>query len=514
MLIDIRGNLCFNTWMRQPAAFLRYVRRRRRSSVLEALALAALLVNLPLTAQDDSTTRNGGSGYAGAFITGPASNPLSFVNGLAYRTFGKNTPYDLPDFDPATQLNQQLPQWISFGWEERLRYEGYHNNGFKLNNNDSYLLLRSRLLLTLAPASWVRVVAQVQDARPFMQKPPWGPPNLNAWDLKLAYIELGDPEKQWISVRVGRQLINYNNTIIANSEWRNQARSYDAVVANLHYDRYRVGLFAASAVVPLADGISHHQEGNNVYGAYGQIDKLIPNSVLEPFVLWRVQPSVAIETTAKITTGKQDEWAYGARFKGVALWNFDYSAEWIGERGSDGPNEINAWATTIGAAYRIDPLWSKPRAFWQYDYASGDRNSTNGQHGTFDTMYPTAHDRFGITDQFGWQNIVSERVGVTIEPRHRWTVTGQFLDLWLASASDWLYNTSGGTIVRDARGRSGTHIGKEYDVYSWYELNAHLNLGVGIGHLQGGEFLQSTSKGPNYNYPYFALNFKDNPVRR
>jgi hypothetical protein len=97
-------------------------------------------------------------------------------------------------------------------------------------------------------------VTQVQDARPFMQKPPWGPPNLNAWDLKLAYAEFGDPEKHWISVRVGRQLINYNNTIIANSEWRNQGRSYDAVVANLHYNRYSLGLFAASVVVPLAEG--------------------------------------------------------------------------------------------------------------------------------------------------------------------------------------------------------------------------------------------------------------------
>jgi hypothetical protein len=57
---------------------------------------------------------------------------------------------------------------------------------------------------------------------------------------------------------------------------------------------------------------------------------------------------VAIETTAKIKTGKQDEWAYGLRFKG-RLKNLDYSAEWIGERGTDGPNGINAWATTEGA---------------------------------------------------------------------------------------------------------------------------------------------------------------------
>jgi hypothetical protein len=469
---------------------------------------------LPLMAQDDVTTQNAASAYGGGYITGPASNPLSFLNGPAYRTFGQTTPYDLPDFRPATLLDQQLPSWISFNWEERFRYEGYHDSGFKAKNNDSYILLRSRLQMTIQPVAWFKLVSQVQDARPFMQKPPWGPPNLNAWDLKLAYAEFGDPEKNWYDVRVGRQLINYNNTIIANSEWRDQGRSYDAAVTNLHYDRYRLGLFAASVVVPLAEGISHHQEGNNIYGAYGGIDHIIPNSVLEPFVLWRVQPSVAIETTAKVKTGKQDEQAYGFRFKGTTLKSLDYSFEYIAERGNDGPNGIDAWGTTFGAGYRIDPVWSKPRFFWQYDYASGDKNPTDGTHGTFDTMYPTAHDRFGITDQFGWQNIVAERVGLTIEPRHRWSVTAQYLDFWLASATDALYNTSGGIIVRDTTGNSGTHIGQEFDAYTWYELNRHVNVGVGLGRLMGGEFLEKTTKGPNYTYPYFAINFKDDGKAR
>jgi hypothetical protein len=368
--------------------------------------------------------------------------------------------------------------------------------------------------MTIKPTPWLRFVTQLQDARPFMQKPPYGPPNENTWDLKLAYAEFGDPEKQWISLRVGRQLINYNNSIIANSEWRNQGRSYDAVVANLHYDRYRLGLFAASAVVPLQYGISHHQEGNNIYGAYGGIDRLIPNSVLEPFALWRVQPSVAVEAEGKVKTGRQDEWAFGARFKGVAIRNLDYSGEWISEVGHDGNNNIKAWATSLGVAYRFDKVWAKPRVFWQYDYASGDSNPTDGQHGTFDTMYPTAHDRFGITDQFGWQNIVAERAGITIEPRHRWTVTAQYLDFWLASATDGIYNTSGGLIVRDTTGQSGTHIGQEYDAYTWYELNRHVNFGFGVGHIQGGEFLERTTKGPNYNYPYFAINFKDDGKTR
>ena len=474
------------------------------------LLLVSLIVTAPLAAQDDVTTHNAASAYGGGYITGPASNPLSFLNGPAYRTFTSTAPYDLPDFRPASDLDEHLPAWISFGVEERLRYEGYHDSGFKKNNNDSYLLLRSRYQLNIQPSSWFKLVAQTQDARPFLQKPPYGPPNENRWDLKLAYAEVGDPEKQWYNIRVGRQLISYNNTIIADSQWRNQGRSYDAVVTNLHFlDRFRLGIFAASVVNPLASGISHHQEGNNIYGMYGAIEKLVPDSSIEPFVLWRVQPSVAIETTAKVKTGKQDEKAFGFRWKGRAIKNLDYSYELIAERGSDGPNNINAYGTTFGAGYRIDRVYWHPRLFAQYDYASGDKNPNDGRHGTFDTMYPTAHDRFGITDQFGWQNIVATRAGFTIEPRRRWTFTAQYLDFWLASATDSLYNTSGGSIVRDSTGKSGTHIGEEVDAYTWYELNRHLNVGVGVGHIFPGEFLAKTAKGPNYNYPYFAINFKD-----
>jgi Alginate export len=477
--------------------------------------MASLLVLgafcMPAAAQDDVTTQNGSSGYGGAWITGPASNPLSFLNGPAFRTTGQNTPYDFPDFAPMTALDHKLPSWIGFGLEERLRWEDTFNASFKPNNDDGYALNRLRFLMQIKPTNWLRIVGQVQDARAWWQNPPLQPPNTNRLDLKLAYAEVGDPEHHWISVRVGRQLINYNNTIIANSEWRDQGRSYDAAVANLHVDRFHLGIFAASAVVPLDEGISHHQEGNNIYGMYGGIDNLVPSSSLEPFVLWRVAPSVSVEPTAdyKAKTGHESEQAYGIRWKGLAFNNFDYSIEGIREAGTDGPNNISAWGTTDGLAYRFSSMYWKPRVFSQYDYASGDKNPKDGTHGAFDTMYPTAHDRFGISDQFGWQNIKAVRAGVTIEPHNRWTVTGQWLDFWLASATDSLYNTSGGSIVRNTAGTAGNHVGQEADVYTWYELNRHVNVGVGYAHIFPGQYLTLMEKGPNYSYPYFALNFKD-----
>ena len=480
-------------------------------SITAVIFLFAIAAGLPLAAQDDITTQNATSGFNGAFITGPASNPLSFLNGAAFRTTGNPARYDFHDFAPASYLDAKLPKWVDVQAEERFRYEAYDNNNFKAKVDDSYILNRFRFQVDLHTPSWFRVTAQVQDARAGFQNPPIGPPNTVRWDLKLAYVEVGAPEKHWVSLRVGRQLINYNNTIIANSEWRNQGRSYDAAVLNLNTKREHLGIFAASAVVPQAYGVSPHQEGNNIYGAYGRIDDfLVPHSNLEPFFLWRVQPKEVVEPAVAKTTGKENEKALGVRFKAQAQSALDYGGEVILETGKVGAQSIRAWAAQAGAAYQFFNVAAKPRVFTQYDYATGNSNPAhNATHTTFDTIEPTAHDRFGITDLFGWQNIEAVRAGTTIEPHRRLTLTAQGLDFWAADALDSIYNTSGSAIVTNKTDH-GRHLGAEIDGYSWYELNKHFNLGGGVGHFGGGQFLTNVSTSHSYTTYYFALNFKDN----
>jgi hypothetical protein len=411
---------------------------RARPIHLKVIGAITLLVTClavsPLSAQDDVTTQNGSSAVNGGWITGPASNPLSFLNGPASRTTGSKASYPFRDFHPMSNVDALLPRWMKFEAEERFRFEGYRNSGFKFGNDDSYFLNRFRIQMDLSPNSWTGLHVQAQDARPFLQKPPIGVPNENQWDLKLAYAEVGDPEKHWISVRVGRQLINYNNTLMANSEWRNQGRSYDAVVTNLNTGRYHLGILAGSMVKVLATGISHNQEGNNIYGLYGRVDSLISKSSLEPFVLWRIQPSAVVQAAVSSRTGKESLTAYGIRFKEKLQSPFDYSAEAVLERGSVGAEKIRAWAATAGVSYRVESLPGHPRVFAQYDFASGNSDPADGMHRTFDTIYPTTHDRFGILDLFGWQNIKSVRGGATMTLRSRWTVTGQYLNFWLSSS--------------------------------------------------------------------------------
>ena len=486
---------------------------RSTSIVRLYLVFTALLMLLAvpgaIRAQDDLTTQNASTALNGAWITGPASNPLSLLNGPAYRTFGKAVPYDFPDFHPMTTLDRGLPRWLAFQAEERFRFEGYRDGSFQPGNDDDYMLNRLRVQIDLRPKSWMRFSTQVQDSRPMFEKQPIGPPNENRWDLKLVYSEFGNPTRHWISFRAGRQIINYNNTIIASSEWRNQGRSYDAVLTNLQRGRFHLGIFAASAIVPLASGISHHQQGNNIYGVYGRLSSVIPRADLEPFVLWHVQPRVTLDPAASTAKGKQDLRAYGLRLKGQFKSGFDYSVEGVLENGRQGMEPIRAWAGTGGIAYQRAEWWAQPRFFTQLDYASGDNNPASGSHRTFDSIYPTTHDRFGITDMLGWQNIQAERGGGTINLRRRWTLTAQALDFWLAQGNDSLYNLSGTALGR-ANPAYGRHVGVEGDVYSWYEVNRHFNFGGGYGHLSAGNSLQHLTGTTGFSTFYIALNFKDN----
>lgn len=134
------------------------------SRVAAIVSLALVMACGPVFGQYDKVAALG-SDSALTPIGGPASSPPLSTD-----------PYGLPDLRPTGELNDQLPKWLQFGLDERLRAEGYSGNGFKPNNNAGYLLNRFRLGMIVQPVSWFKVVAQVQDARSFLQSPRSGRP--------------------------------------------------------------------------------------------------------------------------------------------------------------------------------------------------------------------------------------------------------------------------------------------------------------------------------------------------
>ncbi len=175
---------------------------------------------------------------------------------------------------------------------------------------------------------------ELQDATAFWKKPPAGPPYQSTWDLRRAYVDLGNVAKGRVALRVGRQDLNFGyGRLVGTSYWRNASRGYDAALATLNWDGIRVNAFAASQVVVLANGFSHHQEGNNLHGLYGSISKLVLDSTIEPYLFWRLSPGIKTEEGS---LAKLDEKTAGLRWAGNRS-PFDYDVEIAGQTGNIGP---------------------------------------------------------------------------------------------------------------------------------------------------------------------------------
>ena len=88
---------------------------------------------------------------------------------------------------------------------------------------------------------------------------------------------------------------------------------------------------------------------------------------------------------------------------------------WRCRRGSLGTDDVQRLGRPL-AAPRVAAGRTPPCVSGEYNYASGDADPTDGTRGTFDQLYPTPHDKYGLADQVGWRNIHHVRAGVELTP--------------------------------------------------------------------------------------------------
>ncbi len=405
----------------------------------------------------------------------------------------------------SEKLEESLPHWLRFTGELRDRVEGYENLSFKPNNGDLYDLYRLHVGMLIEPARWIRFFIMGSDERVF-DKVPAIPNYQNTWDIKQAYFELGETEGSGFGLRAGRQELYFGNgRFIGNSWWSNASRSFDAVRGSYEKNGYRADLFISSVVIERDGVVDHHNQGNNLSGFYGTIkNHFVKNSQIEPFTFWHVQNGAALKN-GKL--GHLDQWTGGVRMLGVLPGHFDYRTEMAVQRGELGPSAIQAWTGHWVFGNTI-PVWFAPRPFIEYDYASGDGTHNNqATYGTFDPIYPSVHDKLGLADQIGWRNVRDLRVGLDIRPAKKWAANVSGHDFWLANAHDALYPTRGSVYAKDYTGNDGTHIGEEVDGQVVYKPSLQTQIGAGIGHLMPGEFLNKTTKGLSYTFPYFLVDY-------
>jgi Alginate export len=406
----------------------------------------------------------------------------------------------------SDEFNRELPRWLRFGGEYRARVEGFTGGGFKPDTSDAYVLSRLRLNMIIQPGEWLKFAFQAQDAHVFgKNQNPAAPPFQDAMDLRLGYVEVGDAEKKSVSVRAGRQELAFGDErLIGNANWLNTARSFDGLRGTFRFSGLRVDLFGVRVVQPVDGEFDLNTPGNNFYGIYGSTAKLVPKAKFEPYFLCRRSSNVAMKSGGR---GILNFGTYGLRWTGSLPASFDYALEMDKQAGSVGTNSISAWAGhwVLGRTF---PQWKlTPRLSAEYNFASGDNPKNLTTLGTFDQLYATAHDKYGLADQVGWKNIQDLRASAEFKLAAKWAAASRYNAWWLANTHDALYNAANAVVARVPSGMAGRFVGQELDAVITYNLSSQLQLAGGYGHVFPGTFLRHATRGSSYNFPYPSTTF-------
>jgi hypothetical protein len=187
---------------------------------------------------------------------------------------------------------------------------------------------------------------------------------------------------------------------------------------------------------------------------------------------------------------------------GMRLWgqksSWDYNAEFVFQRGEFGHGNIRAWAVASDVGYTLRPFRLSPRLGLKADIASGDRDGSDHDLQTFNTLFPRGQ-YFGEMALIGLANLIDLRPSVELHLTKRVTVLGDWDIFWRESVKDGVYG-NGMNLLRSGRTNRASYIGSQPGLWMEWRLNPHITFTAKYGYFFAGPFLRQTGPGRNMNY--------------
>jgi hypothetical protein len=411
-----------------------------------------------------------------------------------------------PQATGLERLSDDWPKAVKVGVQYRGRSEEQRGSSITGGRDDGYYLNRLRLESTVTVKPWLKAFGQVQDSQTLGYNIAAQPTGLtDTLDLRQGFVEARLPTTSGLGVRVGRQEISLGEQrLVGASDWSNTARTFDAVRVFVTRPGVQVDAFVSSVVVITQNAFDQWKPNEKFSGTYVSLSRLVPKSVIEPYVFARVQNNVTSELG---TVGDGATYTFGARAAGLLPHRFDYGVEVAAERGHISTDEVDAWAGHYTLGWTIGKSAIKPRLVVEFNNASGDSNPKDGRRETFDQLYPTNHSKYGIADQMDWRNMRDAMVGVEFMPVRKLKLNADVHRLSLATTADGLYTGAAAPKVLN-RNASSLGVGTETDIQSVYALSKELSFNAGVSVLVAGDFLaQSTTTGTLWT-PYVMWTVK------
>jgi len=421
-------------------------------------------------------------------------------------------------FDPIKYISWDEPGdfYLTLGGQVRDRYEDFQNYTFGsgAQTPDGYNLVRVMADADFHLGQYLRIFAEGLSATE--QDRVGGPraSDVNDHFLNQAFLEFRIPvgSKASLTVRGGRQIIVFGaQRLIGVSDFTNVRKTDDAVRATLTTPGNTLDVFYARPVrVPANDYVDNARPGDYFAGIYDTWE-LPPGwaqsmkARLETYALYNQRPSMIFNTT----TAGEDRTTLGTRLTAKPQ-AFDFDLEPDYQFGHFNGAATQSFSVAAMGGYTLENAPFLPRAFVGADIASGGSHNQPGD--TFDQLFPSGHDQFGIIDAIGRQNIIDVHPGFTLtllenKPgAKQLTLLSQYRQFWRESDQDAVY-TSAGTVLRASGASDSRAVGGEVDEQVNWQLDRHVGASVGYGHFCPGAFIAATGPHDDINFVYTSLTF-------
>lgn len=369
--------------------------------------------------------------------------------------------------------------------------------------------LRSSVQADAAVTDDLRARVEVRDARAWGTEPSTTAQLQAAGmgtDVKQAWFEADDLYGCGTRTRAGRQVLAYGDQrLVGELDWATYGRSFDGLLLSHVYERTgtKVDLFAARVIErgvgALVPGVDN--DDRNFLGLYTVTPKALHHSDLDAYLLF-VKDNAVLPGEAG-GTGNTGFWTGGFRVAG-GKDNLDWGTEWALQGGRIAGDRHGAWAGSARVGYTMrDTRWT-PRVGIEWDRASGDDDPTDGDLGSFQTLFPTNHGHYGIMDLMAWQNMQAWRATLGVRPSENWSIDADYWRLYLDDSMDAWYGSTGAPIRGGAAGAS-KYVGSEVDLVVSWKPNDRMRISIGGAQFFDGGFVRDTGGGGDTAWVYVRV---------
>lgn len=170
--------------------------------------------------------------------------------------------------------------------------------------------------------------------------------------------------------------------------------------------------------------------------------------------------------------------------------------------------EIKAYAFHTDVTKSWEALKWKPKLMVTYDKASGDKDPNDSVNNTFNPIYQSTHEPYGLLDFFRWQNVHNPEISTTFSPTEKFKFTPQADFFWLNSKFDSWYNSSGTALRSKISGERGYYVGSELSLRVYYDFNKSFKLESGYAHFFPGGYVKDSGADDDVDWFYSQMAFK------